>query len=284
MGYLLALIALLLHRKKQVRIQEDGLQRFRVSVERLATAIGLLVMAILTGMLGYRYLEDFTWFEAYYMSLVTLSTVGFGEVFPLSFEGRVFTSFLILFNIGFFAYAISTITSILTDGELKKFLKSFYMLQRIQQLKNHTVVCGFGLHASELCKALARQNIPFVAIELDPAKVERLKQQTDYHYVQGDATDDRVLQAACIEKASALVSTLPSDANNLYIVLSGRQLNPDLKIISRLSNPEGEAKLRRAGANHVVMTEKISGYYMATLVNKPDLEDFFHLISEMADK
>ncbi len=198
MGYLLALIALLLHRKKQVRIQEDGLQRFRVSVERLATAIGLLVMAILTGMLGYRYLEDFTWFGAYYMSLVTLSTVGFGEVFPLSFEGRVFTSFLILFNIGFFAYAISTITSILTDGELKKFLKSFYMLQRIQQLKNHTVVCGFGLHASELCKALARQNIPFVAIELDPAKVERLKQQTDYHYVQGDATDDRVLQAACM--------------------------------------------------------------------------------------
>jgi voltage-gated potassium channel len=284
MGYLLSLILLLLHSKKRIRVQEDGVRRFRVSVKRLATAIGLLVLAIVTGMLGYRYLEGFTWFEAYYMSLVTLSTVGFGEVFPLSFEGRVFTSFLILFNIGFFAYAISTITSILTDGDLKTFLKSFYMLQRIQQLKNHTVVCGYGLHGSELCKALARKNIPFVVVEQDPARIERFKQQNDYHYIQGDATDDKVLQAACIEKASALVSTLPSDANNLYIVLSGRQLNPDLKIISRLSNPEGEAKLRRAGANHVVMTEKISGYYMATLVNKPDLEDFFNLISEMADK
>jgi K+ transport systems, NAD-binding component len=284
MGFLISLIALLLHRRRPNFVLENGEERFRTSVNRLAGAIGLLVLAILSGMVGYHIIEGFTWFEAYYMSLVTLSTVGFGEVFPLSDSGRIFTSFLILFNIGFFAYAISTITSILTDGKLKAFLKSFHMLQRIQKLENHTVVCGFGLHATEVCKELQRQHIPFVAIEMDKEKAERLKAQPNYLYLHGDATDDEVLQAAGIEKAAALVSTLPSDANNLYVVLSARQLNPNLKIISRLSNPEGEAKLRRAGADHVVMTEKISGYYMATLVNKPDLADFFSLISHMAEK
>jgi voltage-gated potassium channel len=284
MGFLIALLGLLFHRQKLPSAQEGGEQRFRTSVKRLAWALALLGVAILTGMVGYRYIEGFTWFEAYYMSLVTLSTVGFGEVFPLSEPGRVFTSFLILFNIGFFAYAISTITSILTDGKLKNFLKSFYMLQRIQKLENHTIVCGFGLHATEVCRELERQKIPFVAIELDKSKVERLKTHSGYLYLHGDATDDEVLQAAGIEKAAALVCTLPSDANNLYVVISARQLNPNLKVISRLSNPEGEAKLRRAGADHVVMTEKISGFYMATLVNKPDLADFFDLVSHMAEK
>lgn len=284
MGYLIALIALLLHKQKLPNIRDGGEQRFRASAKRLAWALGLLGAAVLTGMIGYRSIEGFTWFESYYMSLVTLSTVGFGEVFPLSVPGRVFTSFLILFNIGFFAYAISTITSILTDGKLKIFLKSFYMLQRIQKLESHVVVCGFGLHATEVCRELERQKISFVAIELDKSKVERLKMHPSYLHLHGDATDDEVLQAAGIEKAAALICTLPSDANNLYVVLSARQLNPKLKIISRLSNPEGEAKLRRAGADHVVMTEKISGYYMATLVNKPDLADFFNLVSHMAEK
>ena len=123
--------------------------------------------------------------------------------------------------------------------------------------------------------------MPFVVIELDPGKIEILQQDTPYLFFRGDATLDEVLLEGGIEQATSLVVTLPSDANNLFVVLSARQINPGLKIISRLNNADDEYKLRRAGANHVVMPEQIGGYYMATLVNKPDLVAFFTLISNM---
>ncbi|MDO8366704.1 MAG: NAD-binding protein [Saprospiraceae bacterium] len=155
------------------------------------------------------------------------------------------------------------------------------MMQRINKLQQHTIVCGFGRHAGEVCKELAKQKMPFVVLEIDLEKTEQLKSETDYLFLRGDATLDEVLQEAGIERATSLVVTLPSDANNLFVVLSARQTNPGLKIISRLNNASDELKLRRAGANHVVMPEKIGGYYMATLVNKPDLVEFFTLISNM---
>jgi voltage-gated potassium channel len=155
------------------------------------------------------------------------------------------------------------------------------MMHRIQKLQQHTIVCGFGRHAGEVCKELAKQKIPFVIIETDAEKITLLSRETDYLFLQGNATTDEVLQEAGIERAKSLVVTLPTDANNVFVVLSARQLNPGLKIISRLNNAYDELKLRRAGANHVVMPEQIGGFYMATLVNKPDLVAFFTLIPNM---
>ncbi len=238
-------------------------------------------MAVLIGTFGYKMIEGTPWFDAYYMSLVTLSTVGFGEVITLSPEGRLFTSFLILFNIGFFTYAISTVTSIFSDPEIHAFFSDFKMMQRIQKLRQHTIVCGYGRHAIEVCKELAKQGLPFVLIEMDAEKAALISRETDYLFLQGDATTDEVLLEAGIGQASCLVVTLPSDANNVFVVLTARQINPSIKIISRLNNPSDELKLRRAGANHVVMPEQIGGYYMATLINKPDLVAFFNLISNM---
>ncbi len=261
--------------------QKSRLEHAQSAVRRLRNAMGLLVLAVLIGTFGYRIIEHTPWFDAYYMSLVTLSTVGFGEVIPLSHAGRVFTSFLILFNIGFFAYAVSTVTSIFADPEIHNFFSDFKMMQRIQKLQHHTIVCGFGRHAGQVCKELAKQNMPFVVIELDPGKIEILQQDTPYLFFRGDATLDEVLLEGGIERATSLVVTLPSDANNLFVVLSARQINPGLKIISRLNNADDEYKLRRAGANHVVMPEQIGGYYMATLINRPDLVAFFNLISNV---
>lgn len=261
--------------------QRGRLEHVLTALRRLKYALSLMLVAILFGILGYRFIEHVSWFDAYYMSLVTLSTVGFGEVIPLSYMGRVFTSFLILFNIGFFAFAVSTVTSIFADNDIHAFFRDFRMMQRIQQLRKHTIICGFGRHAIEVCKELSRQKMPFVVVEMDQEKVEQLQRDTDYLFLQGDATLDEVLADAGVERASALVLTLPVDANNLFIVLSARQLNPEIKIISRLNSAEDELKLRRAGANHVVMPEKIGGFYMATLINKPDLVEFYSLVSNM---
>lgn len=280
MNYYLSL--LWLFRSKDVRFtQTSRLEHFRSAIRRLRFALGLMVFAVLLGTVGYRLIEGVSWFDAYYMSLVTLSTVGFGEVIPLSHIGRVFTSFLILFNIGFFAYAVSTVTSIFADSDVHAFIKDFKMIQQIKKLQQHTIVCGFGRHAGEVCKELYKQKLPFVVIENDPEKIDILSRDTAYLFLRGDATLDEVLLEAGIERASALVVTLPLDANNLFVVLSARQINPNLKIISRLVNPADELKLRRAGANHVVMPELIGGFYMATLINKPDLVEFFNLISNM---
>lgn len=261
--------------------QNSRIEHLRTAVRRLRLAVSIMVFAVLAGTLGYRLIEHTAWFDSYYMSLVTLSTVGFGEVIPLSHAGRVFTSFLILFNIGFFAYAVSTITSIFADGEIHAYFLDFKMMQRIQKLQQHTIVCGFGRHALEVCKELAKQQTPFVVIEIDPEKIEQLHQETSYLFLRGDATADEILLEAGIERASALIVTLPLDVNNLFVVLSARQINPRLKIVSRLNHAADEQKLRRAGANHVVMPERIGGFYMATLINKPDLVEFFTLISNM---
>lgn len=161
------------------------------------------------------------------------------------------------------------------------FFLDFKMMERIKKLQKHTIICGFGRHSTEVCKELAKENLPFVVIETDPNKLEQLRRDTSYFFLRGDATRDEVLLEAGIERASSLVVTLPVDASNVFVVMSARQLNPTLKIISRLNSAEDETKLRRAGANHVVMPERIGGFYMATLINKPDLVEFFNLISNM---
>ncbi len=278
MNYLLHFLHLF-RTKPIVFTQKSRLDHFLSAFRRLWLAVGLMITVVLIGTFGYRIIEHTPWFDAYYMSLVTLSTVGFGEVIPLSHAGRLFTSFLILFNIGFFTYAISTVTSIFSDLEIHAFFYDFNMMQRIQKLRQHTIICGYGRHSIEVCKELTKQNMPFVLIEMDPDKAALVRQETNYLFLQGDATTDEVLQEAGIEHATSLVVTLPSDANNVFVVLTARQINPGLKIISRLNNPSDELKLRRAGANHVVMPEQIGGYYMATLINKPDLVAFFNLIS-----
>lgn len=259
----------------------DHIGHMRTALQRLRVAVLLMVIAICIGTVGYRIIEHTPWFDSYYMSLVTLSTVGFGEVIQLSHNGRVFTSFLIVFNIGFFAYAVSTVTSIFADGNVHAFFFDFYMMQKVAKLERHTIVCGFGRHATEVCQELSKQKLPFVVIELDPEKIDALRRDTDYLFIKGDATMDDVLQEAGIERATAIVVTLPLDVNNLFIVMSARQINPALKIICRLNAASDENKLRRAGADHVVMPEQIGGFYMATLVNKPDLVEFFTLISNM---
>lgn len=247
---------------------------------RLRLAVIMVFMVMVFGTIGFVLIEGFSWFEGYYMTLITVSSVGFAELHPLSIQGRLFTTVLILVNLGIFAYAISTITSIFAEGGITRLINEFRMDQTIQKLRNHTIICGFGRHAAEVTWELAKQKLPFVVIDNDPAKQEKL-QESQFLFVQGDATHDEVLEEAGIRFAKTLVTTLPDDAGNMFIVLSARQMNPGLHIVSRASNHADEVKILRAGADHTVVPEQIGGFYMATLVTKPELMQFFTLLSNM---
>jgi voltage-gated potassium channel len=200
---------------------------------------------------------------------------------PLSQEGRLFTSFLILFNVGLFAYAISSIVSLFAEGSFTKTIHEFRMTRAIESLNHHTIICGFGRHATEVTQELSKQGMPFVVIESDPDKVEYLREETEYLFISGDATEDDILEEAGIRQAKAIIITLPDDADNLFIVLTSRQMNPAVRIIARANNQIDEIKMRRAGADQTVVPERIGGFYMATLVDKPDLVEFFRLLSNM---
>ncbi len=255
--------------------------RIQQVVRRMRAAITLVLFSIAVGTVGYVVIEDYPWFDAYYMSVITLASVGFGEVHPLSTYGRLFTSLLIVFNIGLFAYAISTITDVFASGGFTKLLIDFHMNKRINELSGHTIVCGFGRHATEVAQELGKQDMPFVIIEKNPDKIALLRHETTYLYVEGDATHDEILAEAGIDRAAAVVITLPDDAGNLFITLSARQINPSLRIICRANNEADEVKIRRAGADHTVIPERIGGFYMATLIHKPHLVEFFSLLASM---
>ncbi|WMX12499.1 MULTISPECIES: TrkA family potassium uptake protein [unclassified Aureispira] len=268
------------YHKNSVRIQR--FQRVNKYIRNILLAIVLLCTTTVTGIVGFMTIDHYTFSEAFYMTIITLSTVGFGEVQPLSPNGQVFTSFLIIFNLGVFAYAISIISNFILEGELRVFLKDYKMYQKIQKLEDHTIVCGFGRHGRQICKELTKNNLPFVVIEPEGKQFEDLR-ELKYLFMEGDATDDEILIDAGIHNAKAVVVTYNENALNVYTVLTARQLNPKLRIITRATDRTAEKKLLRAGANHVVLTEVIGGFYMATLIHQPNVVEFFSIISNMGD-
>lgn len=265
---------------KGKKSRKSRFKRVYLILVRIRIAFLLGISALSIGILGYVIIEGYSWFDAYYMAIITLASVGYGEVHPLSNAGRLFTSFYILINVGIFAYAISTITGIFAEGGFAKMLHDFRMNQKIENLRDHVIVCGFGRHATEVVQELSKQGVHFVIVEKKASTVDELR-HSGFLYFEGDATEDDVLMEVGIDRAKALVLTLPDDADNLFITLSARQINPKLRIISRAGNLADEIKIRRAGADHTVVPEQIGGFYMATLVNKPDLVEFFTLLSNM---
>jgi voltage-gated potassium channel len=234
----------------------------------------LMVATITVGVFGFMLFEHYSFLDALYMTIITISTVGYKEVQPLSDTGKVFAMILIVTNLGLFTYIISTFTSFFLDGELKKHLKARKMEHSIDTLRGHIILCGYGRNGRAAATVLRQHNMPFVVIEKNLAD----KQHISY-YVEGDATNEDVLAEAGIAYAKAIIITLPVDAENLYIVLSARQLNADMTIISRASYDQAVKKMKIAGADNVIMPDKIGGAHMATLVMSPDVKEFMDMIS-----
>jgi voltage-gated potassium channel len=233
---------------------------------------------MLTGIGGFMWIENYNLLDAFYMTVITIATVGFMEVHPLSPEGRLFVSLLIMINVITFTYAFTSLSSFLLEGGIKEMLKTIKMTNKIDELKNHVVVCGYGRIGRQVCKELYLEKQRFVVIEKDESHAKALE-QSGFLYIMGEATDDAVLDQARIRQAHALITTLPDDGDNVYVVLSAREANPYLQIISRIQNDRSESKLKRAGCDFTVMPERIGGSHMATIVTKPDILKFLQLLT-----
>ena len=246
---------------------------------RLYIPLGILSLTLIAGIVGFMFIEHFTLIEAFYMTIITVATVGFTEVHPLSDVGRLFTSFLIITSFGTFAYAITSISRYIVDGEFRAYFKKMKISSELEKLENHVIICGYGRNGKQAARVLKSHNQRFVVIEKNPDPVQGMIEKYPHLVLQGDATQDEILIQAGIERARSLIATLPVDADNLFIVLSARALNPKLNIISRASDDNSDKKLKTAGATHVIMPDMVGGAHMASLVMKPDIVEFIDYIT-----
>ncbi len=249
---------------------------------KLYKAIGLLLFVMVIGVIGFMSLSDITFIDALYMTVITMTTVGFGEVHPLSQEERLFTIFLILTSVVMMGYAASVVTEYIVSGELFEKLKFKKVQNKIEKLKNHTIVCGYGRNGKQAVSKLRKFNKEIVIVESDDKLIEQIENE-NILYVRGNATKDEVLMKACLKNASSLITTLPSDADNLYVVLSARQHNKNLTIVSRASDDSSDSKLRIAGADNVIMPDKLGGEHMASLLVTPDIVEFVDMLAVDSD-
>lgn len=242
-------------------------------------AFSIMLSLLGAGSLGFVWIEDYSWREAIYMTVITISTVGFMEVKELSPAGQWFTIGLIISSFGTFAYAIGQLTQAVISGELAAQLKKKRLEKKIDQLEGHVILCGFGRHGSQSYAKLRAYGQTVVVIERDAAVAkEHLNDEKILHLI-GDATQDNSLKAAGVERASALVTTLTKDADNLFVAISAKALNPKIRIVSRASSESAEIKMRRLGIEAIVKPENVGGTHMASLVVNPYLVEFLEELS-----
>lgn len=247
------------------------LQQFLNS--KIKTAVFLLISLFFIGTFGFRYMSQYSWIDALYMTVITITTVGFGEVQPLDEKAKVFTVFLILTSVIILGYALKTITDYIISRNERTEIKLKKMQKKIDQLSQHSIICGYGRNGKQAAKKLAAYNRTYVVIEKDKEMIPFLENDM-VNFVIGDANDDEILLRAGVKRANSLISALPNDADNVFVVLTTRQFNPQIKIISRASEETSYTKLKLAGANNVILPDNIGGDHMASLVVAPDLIDF----------
>lgn len=249
----------------------------RLFRSKIYLAIGLMITVLMIGVMGYRYISDYTWLDALYMTIITVTTVGFMEVKPLNAEAKIFTVMLIISSVIIFSFALSVISEYILSRNSLQLLKKKKVRNQINSLNNHVIVCGFGRNGMQAAERLKAYKRPFIVIERDKEIIE--KYENEVLFVEGDANEDNVLIESGVERANYLIATLPDDADNLFVVLSARQLNQNLFIISRASKVTSQKKLQLGGANKVIMPDKIGGDHMASLVVIPDLITFMDKLS-----
>ncbi len=253
-------------------------QLIKIFRTKIYTAVILLILLLVIGVIGFKSMSNYTWIDALYMTVITVTTVGFKEVHPLDDATKIFTISLILTSVFILGYALSVVTEyILSKNDFEE-LKQKKMQKKIDSLKNHIIICGYGRNGRQAATKLLAYNKPFVIIEKDKELVDKIESEL-MPFVLGNASEDEVLLQAGVDRASCLISALPNDADNLFIVLSTRQINKDINIISRASQETSYQKLKLAGADNVILPDKIGGDHMASLVVVPGLMEFVDNLS-----
>ena len=245
-------------------------------LKRLAIAIVALLSILCLGTVGFHYLEGWNFLESLYATVVTLSTVGYGDFIPRSGEGMMFTVFLIIVGVGTMLYTVGLITETMIEGRLNIILGKGRLEKMIKKIQDHYIICGCGRIGRLICKELAEEKVDFVVIDNNQEVIQRIEEEGYLHY-KGDATQDKTLLAAGIKKAKGIICVLPSDAENLYVILTARELNQDIFILSRSEDEESEKRLLRAGANRVESPYMMGGMRMAMAILRPAMLDFVEL-------
>lgn len=246
-------------------------------MNKIVIALILIFCLIFIGTMGYMILEKWSFFDSIYMTIITISTVGFSEINSMSIYGRIMTMVLITIGIGIGSFTISNLSAFIIEGHIHTLLKGRKMEKRINILKNHIIVCGYGRTGIEIVETLRTGKHALIIIENDEDRIEEALNKK-LLVVNGNATDDDVLRKCGVEKANGLITALGNDADNLYIALTVRQLNPKLKIIARGIDETSKKKLLLAGADNVVSPFSIAGRRMASLVTKPQIIEFLEVM------
>ncbi|MEO5358951.1 MAG: potassium channel protein [Nitrospirota bacterium] len=237
----------------------------------------LQTLIVFLGTAGYMVIEGWNAFDSLYMVVITLATIGYQEVLPLTDAGRGFTIVLIILGVGVLAYTVNTAMRIVLEGELVEALGRRKMEKTIKEMKGHYIICGYGRMGQIICRELRSNNVPHIVIEKERSEEDMESAEL---FLKADATKDEVLIEAGIERANGLISVLSTDAQNLFVVLSARGLNPTLKIVARAGEESTECKLIRAGADRVVSPYNIGGLKIAHTILKPAVVDFIEFATK----
>lgn len=243
---------------------------------RLGVAGLFLAVVVIIGIVGYRFLEEYTWLEAFYMTIITISTVGFREIRPLSPAGMIFTIGLLFAGLGVVLYTAVTVTTKVVEGEFQQFFGRKRMEKRIDTLANHYLVCGYDRIGEVVCRELASKPVPFVVIERKEERIRKVE-EAGHLLLRGDATDEKVLLAAGVMKAKGLFATLPVDADNVFVILTAKDLHPSLFVVARAETERSERTLGHAGADKVISPYAMGGHRMAQAALRPAVVDIIEL-------
>jgi len=258
--------------------------RSEISLGGVGRGLILLVLVLLLGTLWFSLVEEgFTVIEALYMTVITVSTVGFKEVHELDPSGQVFVVVLIIISLTVLTYTLGAVGSVVIEGSIQRFLGRQRMMREVDKLRDHYLVCGHGRMGDILCEELQREGADFVVVEANPEKAEVLMEK-GYRVVLGDATEDEVLKTAGVTRAKGLVAVVSNNVNNLYITLSAREMcrqeNPDLYILARATDPAASEKIRRAGADRVISPYAIGGMRIVQALLRPSVYDFVDVATQ----
>jgi len=243
---------------------------------RVGYSVLMLIGIVAFGTSGYYFVEHMPLFEAFYMTIITISTVGYAEIVPLTQAGRALTIVIIILGITVGAYTIGMLVRAFIEGEMLKIFGRRKVQKQITELKDHYIVCGFGRIGRIICNELAADNVNFVVIEQEPSIIEKIESK-NYLFIEMDATSEEALLKAGIMKAKGIATALRSDANNVFITLTAKGLRPDIYILARASHENNEDKLSRAGASRVVSPHLIGGKRMAQVLKRPTVVDFIDI-------
>ncbi len=246
-----------------------------------ARRVALILVGVVTlGTIGYSVIEGWSFFDSFYMTMITLSTVGYGETHPLSTAGRAFTLMLILVGVGNIAYSLAAMTEFFAAGGWKSYRRRARMQEILETISGHTIVCGYGRLGSAIVHSLQQNHSKVVIVEHSQEVCEHARDFDALAFVQGDAEDDDVLRQAGIERAHALVAALDNDASNVFLCLTARVLNPNLIIYGKADDPATLVKLERAGANHQFSPSQVAGHRVAWQIVRPAVTDLIGIATD----